>query len=601
MSSKADQESAKPSTPRQHGRQRSIGKEICSAAPAKKRTNVVDFGWWRDSVSFYMYADKTIKKWDSCTTNTMTMPVGPSLLQDSSFTFIVPTPNGAIPAKIDMPVDEQAERYFMEHYVTVPSHPGDRGSNSFVPKFLKLPDEEQMLCFKSAFRAASLAALAARPSARGLRARAQSEYVKAIRAVGEAVQGLSKGVGSSTQTLGSILLLTFQHLGAFEAHVKGAVQLIMLLGMDELQSQDSKEMVIMARGRMLMLKTLPGYETAHTSSLANSLMSVSYRDSLGRLGVWLASLCWRRDEIVRTIKSGRREPELLARLRHIKNDTIQVGRKFYEAAQDVEQGYRLDQIFAKYGPLLQDLTRRTDPPATPEPSNNNESSPSGLSSGFNSPDEAVSTPSEAASDGSTIEVEQDFPPRHMTFRDHREASFYLSSMVATLVIQNTVIRCIAWLHMVEVEEEDEGEEQQQQHIENPRAYERSPEYIEAAMLASRAVGGIVNCISYYRRSLLQHDTADLGSGVVAPYANVISMLSAFYTGLVSQFATQAQRRYLRRELEVMANEGGIAQISAFLGNQTVVVPKDDIRRDRERFRSLSRNLNSCPESIMQDH
>ncbi|TLD31173.1 hypothetical protein PspLS_03012 [Pyricularia sp. CBS 133598] len=575
-----------------------MSKEICSATPAKKRQSEVDFGWWRDSVSFYMYSDKTIKKWDSYATNLMMMPVGPSLLQDSSFTFIVPTPNGAIPAKIDMPVDEQAERYFMEHYVTVPSYPGDRGSNSFVPRFLKLPEDEQMHCFRSAFKAASLAALATRPSARSLRARAQSEYVKAIRAVGEAVQGLSKGVGSSTQTLGSILLLTLyeagihwrtlacpsQHLGAFEAHVKGAVQLIMLLGMDELQSQDSKEMVIMARGRMLMLKTLPGYETAHTSSLANSLISVSYRDSLGRLGVWLASLCWRRDEIVNIIKSGRREPESIAKLRHIKDETSQVGRKFYEAAQDIENGLRLDQIFAKYGPLLQELTRRTDPPATPSPPTNE--CPSGTSSGFNSPDEAASTPSEAASDGSTIDVERELPPRHMQFRDHREASFYLSSMVAALVIQNTVIRCIAWLHL----EEEES---------NPGAYERSPEYVEAALLASRAVAGVVNTISYYRVSLLQHDITD--SGGSAPYANVITMLSAFYGALVSQFATEAQRRYLRQQLEIMANEGGIAQILAFLGNQTVVVPKDDIKRDRERFRSTLRNPNSCVESIMQDH
>ncbi|KAI6320788.1 hypothetical protein MCOR29_005155 [Pyricularia oryzae] len=586
-----------------------MGKDVCSATTAgKKRANEVDFGWWRDSVSFYMYADTTIKKWDAFATGLMTMPVGPSLLQDSSFTFIVPTPNGAIPAKIDMPVEEQAERYFMEHYVTVPCNPADRGSNSFVPRFLKLPEDEQMLCFRSAFKAASLAALATRPSARSLRARAQSEYVKAIRAVGEAVQGLSKGVGSSTQTLGSILLLTLyeagihrgtlacpsQHLGAFEAHVKGAVQLIMLLGMDELQSQDSKEMVIMARGRMLMLKSLPGYETTHTSSLANSLISVSYRDSLGRLGVWLASLCWRRDEIVNIIKSGQRSPEITAKIRHLKDETSQVARRFYEAAQDIEHGYHLDQIFVKYSPLLQDLVRRTETLGTPTaspPNNNNNSndSPSGVGSGLNSPDDAASTPSEAASDGSTIDVEREFPPRHMNFRDHREASFYTSSMVAALVIQNTVIRCIAWLHL---DDEDEAD---------PNAYERSPEYVDAALLASRAVGGIVSTMSYYKLSLLEHDITDSGRGVGAPYANVITMLSAFYGALVSQFATEAQKRYLRQELLIMANEGGIAQISAFLENQTVVVPRDDIIRDREHYRSLSRNSNSCTESIVQDH
>ncbi|TLS31569.1 hypothetical protein PpBr36_02742 [Pyricularia pennisetigena] len=594
MSSKADKEATKISTPR-HGRHRSssTSKEVCSAPAAKKRQSAMDLGWWRDSVSFYLYADTTIKKWDSYATSLMTMPVGPSLLQDSSFTFIVPTPNGAIPAKIDMPVDEQAERYFMEHYVTVPSRPGDRGSNSFVPKFLKLPDDEQMHCFRSAFRAASLAALATRPSARSLRARAQSEYVKAIRAVGEAVQGLSKGVGSSTQTLGSILLLTLyeagihwrvgsQHLGAFEAHVKGAVQLILLLGMDELQSQDSKEMVIMARGRMLMLKTLPGYETAHTSSLANSLMSVSYRDSLGRLGVWLASLCWRRDEIVNIIKAGRREPEVMTKLRRLRDETIQLGLKFYDAAQDIEDGCTLDQVFAKYGPLLQDLTQQTEAPDKTE-------SPPGPGSGFNSPgDDAASTPSEAASDGSTIEVERDFPPKHMSFRDHREASFYLSSMVAALVIQNTVIRCTAWLHLDD-EESDPG------------AHERTPEYVEAALLASRSVRGIVNTVNFYKLSLLKDDMNDLGRGVVAPYASVIAMLSTFYSALVSQFATEAQRRYLRQELEVMANEGGIAQISAYLGNQTIVVPKDDIIRDRERFRSLLRTSNSSTDSIMQGH
>lgn len=147
------------------------------------------------------YVEKLESRWSD-------MPACPddAFEDDGNFTVMAPTLFGAIPARVEVPIEEQARAFFIDSYVRAPTLPGERGSNSFIPSTL-VGGGGLEACFDHAFRAASLAALSTRPSSRRLRPQAQVEYFRAIRAVGDAVQGLAMGEGSKTQTLASALLM----------------------------------------------------------------------------------------------------------------------------------------------------------------------------------------------------------------------------------------------------------------------------------------------------------------------------------------------------------------------------------------------------------
>ncbi|KAL8339412.1 hypothetical protein RB601_005802 [Gaeumannomyces tritici] len=190
---------------------------------------------------------------------------------DGKFTVMVPTRFGTIPTCVGVPIADRARAFFLDSYVRAPTRPGERGSNSFILSILG--SGSIVPCFEHAFRAASLAALSTRPSFRRPRAQAQVEYIRAIRAVGDAMQSLARGEGSKTQTLESVLLMAIyetlacpsQQIDAFEAHVRGAVQLIKLLGMENLQTPECKEMLILARGRISCPGTKPASPTRSCS------------------------------------------------------------------------------------------------------------------------------------------------------------------------------------------------------------------------------------------------------------------------------------------------------------------------------------------------
>ncbi|EJT75115.1 hypothetical protein GGTG_08953 [Gaeumannomyces tritici R3-111a-1] len=255
---------------------------------------------------------------------------------DGKFTVMLPTPFGTIPTCVEVPIADRARAFFLDSYVRAPTRPGERGSNSFILSILG--SGSIVPCFEHAFRAASLAALSTRLSFRRPRAQAQVEYIRAIRAVSDAMQSLARGEESKTQTLASVLLMAIyetlacpsQQIDAFEAHVRGAVQLIKLLGMENLQTPECKEMLILARGLILALKVLPGHETSFTDTLMQSLMPVGYHDMLGQLGLLMASLAWQRGRMVQAIESGQYGPGV-----------------FLDAADSFERGDTIPEILTR--------------------------------------------------------------------------------------------------------------------------------------------------------------------------------------------------------------------------------------------------------------
>ncbi|KAL8372569.1 hypothetical protein RB595_002078 [Gaeumannomyces hyphopodioides] len=540
---------------------------------------------WKEPAPFVgrrwtTYTEKLESRWRD-------MPACPdeAFESDGNFTVMVPTPFGSIPTRVEVPIGDQARAFFLDNYVRMPTRPDERGSNSFILSILGSGRIEP--CFDYAFRAASLAALSTRPSFRRLRAQAQVEYIRAIRAVGEVMQGLARGEGSKTQTLASVLLMAIyetlacpsQQMDAFEAHVRGAVQLIKLLGMENLRSQEGKEMLILARSRMLTLKVLPGHETSFIDTLGESLVPVGYQDILGQLGLLMASLAWQRGRMVQAIESCQYGPEMVAHVRKLMGLKLDISNVFLDAADSFERGDSMPDILAR----MRTSTSGTAPgPGAPCPPSTQEGvqmaprhdgspvlwprSPSlhtvPASPGSQGRPDAGQTPETHDSGEAGVQM--------LDFADHKEASFYSACMAGSLLVSHTLVRCLAWISLADGNE--------------PHAYESDPEYLLAAEMARRAIDGIVRCIRYYKTTLVRPTACASPSrpGDVSEFT-MIASLSTLYAALVSQFCTEPQRRVLRAALQNIGDEGGIGQVSALLKKQCNIVPRDDIERDRDRI------------------
>ncbi|KLU85803.1 hypothetical protein MAPG_04823 [Magnaporthiopsis poae ATCC 64411] len=514
-----------------------------------KRTKPVPFV----GRSWMTYTEKLESRWRD-------LPACPddAFEDDGNFTVMVPTPFGRIPARVEVPIEDQAQAFFLDSYVRAPTRPGERGSNWFILSMLSHGGLEA--CFDHAFRAASLAALSTRPSFRRLRAKAQVEYVHAIRAVGDAVQGLARGEGSKTQTLASVLLMAIyetlacpsQQIDAFEAHVRGAVQLVSLLGVENLQSEECKEMLVLARSRMLTIKVLPGRETSFTDTLEQSLMPVGYRDMLGKLGLWMASLAWQRGHMVQAMEDGKHSPEVVAKLCKLKKGCQEIAETLLDAADSLEHGESIPNILARQGPFpsVAPESDRVQPPQSDE----------GATARHNT-SPALWPRSPPVKTPSTSPASRQTPPdtpgseaavQMLDFADHKEASFYSTCMAGCLLVSHSIVRCVAWLSFVEGGDSS--------------AYESDPEYLWAAELARRAVSGLVRCIRYYKTALVRPTTPSVPptrSDDVTDFT-MISCVSVLYAALVSQFCTEPQRRLLRAALESIGDEGGIGQVCALL-------------------------------------
>jgi len=277
-------------------------------------------------------------------------------------------------------------------------------------------------------------------------------------------------------------------------------------------------------------------------------MPVAYPDALGKLALWMASLAWQRGHIVQAIEGGEYGPEVMTKLRKLKESALGIANTLLDAADSFEHGEPIPDIIARQGPFAsvvlepmpqpdQGTPAQHDARPLPWPRSPSTKAPSAsLASKLSLPD----TPdSEAA-------------VQMLDFADHKEASFYSTCMAGSLMASHSVVRCVAWLSFVEGEE--------------PHACERDPECLLAAELARRAIGGLVRCIRYYKTALVRPTTAGVPptpSGDVTDFT-LISSVSVLYAPLVSQFRTEPQGRLLRAALESIGDEGGIGQVFALL-------------------------------------
>ncbi len=146
------------------------------------------------------------------------------------------------------------------------------------------------------------------------------------------------------------------------------------------------------------------------------------------------------------------------------------------------------------------------------------------------PPQCLPTPSTAigSSPGQTI----------YGFKNHQIASFYVASQGASLILLHHMFRCLAFLS---------------DYVD----YTTSPEYQHGQRMAESTIQSLVASI----HCMTQSPTGagdDEDRSVPLPVWT-IPIVPVFCTALASQFATTAQRHYLRQRLRYMADEGGIAQ------------------------------------------
>jgi hypothetical protein len=104
-------------------------------------------------------------------------------------------------------IDDLASCFFLSEFTLIPKKMPGRGYYRFIPKFLGRRNPSPWL--SSAYKAASLAALATRPrmNARSVLLLAQTHYLRAVREVNKAIQ--DPEVARHDETLASVLLLAF--------------------------------------------------------------------------------------------------------------------------------------------------------------------------------------------------------------------------------------------------------------------------------------------------------------------------------------------------------------------------------------------------------
>ncbi|KAH8898298.1 hypothetical protein GQ53DRAFT_817578 [Thozetella sp. PMI_491] len=300
----------------------------------------------------------------------------------------------SVPVSIDIPLGNQATSFFLASHVMIPTDQTQRGSYTFVHKIIT--EETMDDCFAPAFQAASLATLSTQPSYRKVRALAQSYYIKAVGALRSAVADRKRA--SKSQTLAATLLLSLyeilacptKKLDVYEAHARGAMELVRIRGPSQLETPEGLEMVIMARSRFLMLESLPG---ASIDMVLDSIpfAKACYGDRMGTLGF-----------MINTQLHLRKEIQMLFDGRCGQMSASVMREKVASLFEQTMEGAKRFQL----------LSTQCPPAFCPIP----------------------------------INASDDFPGSKMyTFENHWNATFHVTCQGACLMLLNHVFRCLVFL------------------------------------------------------------------------------------------------------------------------------------------------------------
>jgi hypothetical protein len=443
---------------------------------------------------------------------------------DDSLTPIRISTHAVVPS-LNIPLQEQATCHFVSNFVLVTQQAGCSGFLDFVPQLLgqDLPSKP----LSHAFLACAMGALGNRVNQgdSGLSSRALSEYTKALKAVGMA---LNDPVESRTDaTLAAILLLglyeniTARDFGsmAWGTHTQGAIQIVKNRGKELLRTTTGMQLFIAVRVQMVVQTTSTGTAPIYgTEWWLKDAVSNKVAAENQRLNIRTAEL---RAEVTRMMATLSRTPE-----------NIEVMLDMIRRAQMIDQE-------------CVNWMNSTPPHWAFKAVTWEDNVPGG--------------------DYSRAEV---YPGRVDMYPDFWISSVWNMARVSRVILASVIVRCAAWVCA-------------------PVDYRTTPEYATAARTVVESITDILASVPFHlgwhvkKKEVLAK--VDI-SGFACGHEEVQKMLSGYFLTWPlaciygQDYMTDNQRAYVRGRLNYIADEVGI-KYAHLLSKLNVRLPSMLIRRD----------------------
>lgn len=440
-----------------------------------------------------------------------------------------------LPPGVTISIEDRASCYFASQFILVPQSPAQRARwFPFIPTLLNrhnVPD-----CLTEAYKSASIIAFASQRRSADSTSLfwAQRHYLKAVRAVNEALQDPEQAKDDAT--LAAVMLLAFYEvrlLPKFQAHsadpghqslssdsmtayinhVKGAAMIVQLRGEDRLDTPESLSMFDMMRNTVFSLHCMPSgpdvpecsYLLRHVACKNSALADMNFQGSQIRHAIdRIFHACrTRADYAERGSARTRKVLEVLQRARALEAR--------FAAFHDT-------QIPPGWEPRVVDWV-----PERREEDIDSCATYAGPVYGFD---------------------------------DLGIAIIHLTTWTCHLMLTTSIMRCKSWLAYPEDYRTQGGND--------------GVEYGEVAASASRRVSDMVAMLPFFcsfSGSGKDTGTATFACGDVSDAvkgATCQMVLWPLFAASASDFATPGERRFLRGRLRFFAEEVGLKQAKVFL-------------------------------------
>ncbi|KFX91973.1 hypothetical protein V490_05618 [Pseudogymnoascus sp. VKM F-3557] len=445
----------------------------------------------------------------------------------ASDALIVSSRSEQVPSTLSIPVEQVASHYFFTNFVATSDNGASIGLTDYIIPLAQASPSNKHLSL--AFSAASLAAFGNRPSGKALLTKAQEQYSKAIRHVNDA---LRDPVATKTdETLAAVMLLGMYEtilsrpvaMAAWGSHIDGAVMLVKLRGKKQLRTRVGNALFIAVRNLMFIHCLTTGKKPEWNIDLWRSDDEEGdIREVVNRLVLQAAEL---RYEINGLMTLAARTPENVSKV----NDAMQ-------------RSWDMERKFQEWIANLPDELRFTTVAWV-----------------------------ESISSDQLLDSEV-YPGKIDTFPDVWIANVWTLLRVTRLFVSGAVVRCAAWLN-------------------TSVDYRTTTEYAEAARLGTDAVNDIIAGIPYHlgwkgnkegsskRFAVAGDNCFAFGDNQNTPRA-LGAYLSTWpiFSAYCSDFATDAQRTWLRGRLHYITDVMGINQAGT-LALYQLRLPSMTIKRD----------------------
>ncbi|KFY43072.1 hypothetical protein V495_04181 [Pseudogymnoascus sp. VKM F-4514 (FW-929)] len=440
----------------------------------------------------------------------------------ASDALIVSSRSEQVPSTLSIPVEQVASHYFFTNFVATSDNGASIGLTDYIIPLAQASTSNKHLSL--AFSAASLAAFGNRPSGKALLTKAQEQYSKAIRHVNDA---LRDPVATKTdETLAAVMLLGMYEtilsrpvaMAAWGSHIDGAVMLVKLRGKKQLRTRVGNALFI-AFIHCLTTGKKPEWDIDLWRSDDEE---GDIREVVNRLVLQAAEL---RYEINGLMTLAARTPENVSKVNDAMQRSWDMERKFQEWIANLPDGLRFTTVAWV----------------------------------------------ESISSDQLLDSEV-YPGKIDTFPDVWIANVWTLLRVTRLFVSGAVVRCAAWLN-------------------TSVDYRTTTEYAEAARLGTDAVNDIIAGIPYHlgwkanregsskRFAVAGDNCFAFGDNQNTPRA-LGAYLSTWpiFSAYCSDFATDAQRTWLRGRLHYITDVMGINQAGT-LALYQLRLPSMTIKRD----------------------